>query len=421
MGKRKWLLNLGEIMIYTEDERLKRSHVALMKHPETALYSGIIMMGKSEVKDDMPTACTDGINKYYGRKFIEKLSDAELRALVLHENLHIALNHISRFKSLFKDNPMIMNACADFVVNDVIVHLEDKNLCTLPQGGLYDEKYHNWSVKEVYDDLKQQLSKSNDKSNVGSDGEDSSETNRPPNLTAKDLKPLDEHDFADSKKSPTELKELQQKVENALKEGGIIAGRMGSKLPRAIEELFEPKIDWQEVLRDFIQQSIKGNDEYTWRKFNKRLMANNLYLPSMENETIGELVIAIDTSGSIGQKELTEFVTEVVSICDTVTPDKIRVLWWDTDVASEQTFTAENYSSMAYLLKPDGGGGTRVSCVSEYIKKHQINADAIIVFTDGWVEHDIQWNISTLTLWVVTDNKSFTGLPGHVAVSLDNN
>lgn len=123
-------------------------------------------------------------------------------------------------------------------------------------------------------------------------------------LSPDSLKTLDEHDFANSEKTPKELKEMKQKIENALKEGSILAGKFGANVPRAIEELFEPKIDWREVLREFIQQSIKGNDEYTWRKFNKRMMANDLYLPSMENETIGELVLAIDTSASIGQKEL---------------------------------------------------------------------------------------------------------------------
>ena len=412
-------------MQYNEDQRLKRAHVALMKHQETALYSGIIMMGKSEVKDDIPTACTDGINKYYGREFIGKLNDMELRALVLHENLHVALNHVSRFKRLFQENPMLMNACADYVVNDVIVHLKDENLCKLPEGGLYEDKYHNWSVKEVYDDLKEQLSNpvDNDDADTGdapSDGNLDDQPGRGSKLSPDSLKTLDEHNFGDSDKSPKELKEMKQKVEDALKEGSILAGKFGANVPRAIEELFEPKIDWREVLREFIQQSIKGNDEYTWRKFNKRMMANDIYLPSMENETIGELVIAIDTSASIGQKELTEFATEVVSICDTVTPDRIRLLWWDYEVAKEQVFNQDSYQNIKDLLKPDGGGGTRVSCVSEYMVKHKIEPQACIVFTDGYVENDISWDIQSPTLWVVTENKSFKGLPGHATVSWNN-
>ena len=87
-----------------QDTRLKKAHLHLMRHPETAMYSGIIMMGTSEVIDDCPTAYTDGVNKKYGRKFIATLNDAELRALILHENLHVALKHVGRFKKQMKEN-----------------------------------------------------------------------------------------------------------------------------------------------------------------------------------------------------------------------------------------------------------------------------------------------------------------------------
>jgi predicted metal-dependent peptidase len=219
--------------------------------------------------------------------------------------------------------------------------------------------------------------------------------------------------------TPKEQQEMTQKIENALKEGSILAGKLGKKVPRAIDELFEPKLDWREMLRDFISATCKGNDEYTWRKFNKRMLPNDLYLPSMENESVGELVIACDTSGSIGQNELTIFATELQSIVDTVTPDLIRILWWDYEVCSEQTFRPDQYQELHKLLKVAGGGGTRLSCVSEYITKEQIKAEAIIVFTDGWVEHNIEWNMSTPTLHIVNGNKNFKGTTGSIVVQYD--
>ena len=384
------------------EDRIKKAHIALMKHPETALYSGVMMLGKSEVVDDCPTAKTDGFNKYYGRKFIEGLTDLNLRALILHENLHVALNHVGRFKKEYHKNPHNMNVCADYVVNDVINHLEDKALCELPEGCLFEPKYHNWSVNEILRDMEKQSSSSDD-------GGQS------------DLQPLDEHDFEGSgqEMTPQEQKEMTQKIENALKEGSILAGKVGGKIPRAIDELFEPKIKWEDVMRDFISSTCKGNDEYTWRKFNKRMMANDLYLPSMENESVGELVIACDTSGSIGQKELTIFATELQSICRTITPDLIRLLWWDYEVCSEQIFRPDQYEDISKILKVEGGGGTRLSCVSEYIIKEQIKTDAIIVFTDGWVEQDIQWNMSTPTLYIVNGRDDFEGTTGSRVVQYD--
>ena len=385
------------------EDRIKKAHIALMKHPETALYSGVMMLGKSEVIDDCPTAKTDGLNKYYGRKFIEGLTDLNLRALILHENLHVALNHIGRFKKEYRKNPQHMNICADYVVNDVINHLEDKDLCELPEGCLYEEKYHNWSVNEILKDLDEQEQSQN--SDTGQS----------------ELQPLDEHDFEGNGQAmtPQEQKEMAQKIENALKEGSILAGKVGAKIPRAIDELFEPKIDWREMMREFISSTCRGNDEFTWRKFNKRMLPNDLYLPSMENERVGELVIACDTSGSISQQDLTIFATELQAICSTITPDLIRLLWWDSEVVSEQIFRPEHYQDISKILKVAGGGGTYLSCVSEYITEERINAEAIIVFTDGYVEHDIKWNISAPTLHIVNGNRNFKGTTGSRVVQYD--
>jgi predicted metal-dependent peptidase len=123
----------------------------------------------------------------------------------------------------------------------------------------------------------------------------------------------------------------------------------------------------------------------------------------VEDESIGEIVVAIDTSGSIGQEQINEFATELVSICEVVTPDAIRILWWDTMVHGEQVFT-DNYTNIGQMLKPLGGGGTRVACVSEYINNKKVEAEAVLVFTDGYVEQSPKWDISAPTLWLVTDN-----------------
>jgi predicted metal-dependent peptidase len=390
-------------MAITQETRLKKAHIALMKHRETALYSGVMLMGKNAVIEDNVTAYTNGVDKKYGREFISKLTDAELRALILHENLHVALKHIPRFKKEFKDNAQAINVATDYAVNDVIMNLSDRDLCKLPEGGLYDAKYHNWSVREIYEDLKKQQKQNKDSGNGESLG-----------------KTLDEHGFEDAQNmTDEEAKEMSGKIDKALREGGILAGRMGAKIPRVIGDMLEPKVDWREVLREFVSSATKGNDEYTWRKFNKRQMANDIYLPSMENESIGELVVAIDTSGSIGSVELTEFASELASICSVSTPSKVRVLWWDTEVHGEQVFLPEHYDNIKDLLKPQGGGGTMVSCVSEYLNKQRVEAEATIVFTDGYLESEITWNLKCPTLWLVTQNNNFTAPSGKVVKKND--
>lgn len=413
-----------------QEKRVKRAHIALMKHPQTALYSGVMLMGKSEVVDENFTAYTDGVNKRYSRSFLEEVvkDDAQLRGLILHENLHIAMKQVVHGKSMFKENPKLANVAADFVVNDVIKHIEgnltgsQERIVALPDGALYDAMFHNWSMREVFNYLKKEQEKQKPESGEGEGkgegGEDSdSRKGGTPikgsksgkisvNGKSYDLDDTDEHDFDCENLSPEEQKALADKIDKALREGGMLAGRMGAKIPRSISDLLEPKVDWREELREFVQSSVKGSDELTWRSFNRRHVANDIYLPSPVNESVGEVIVAIDTSGSIGGPELTAFASELASICSLCQPEVVRVLWWDTKVHGVQLFK-DNYENIAHMLKPQGGGGTRVSCVSDFINKEKLNAECVIVLTDGYVESDVSWNINHPTLWMVTQSRSF--------------
>lgn len=378
---------------------LKKSHIRLMRHPETCLYAGVMLLGESTVEDNVPTAYTDGFNKRYGRKFMESLTVEEISALVLHENLHVMLKHLPRHKDLMKENAKLANIAMDFVVNDIIVEIgkKDANLLRLPKGGLYDPKYHNWSVREVYNDLK------NDEKNGGGGGR---------------MKPLDEHDMDGIEgASPEELKGLSDKINEAIQQGGMLAGKFGVKVPRVIQELMEPKLSWRDVLRDFVSSACRGAEDYTWRKLNRRRLADDIYLPSTISERVGELIIAIDTSGSIDAAQLTEFATEIVAICDTVSPEKVRVLWWDTEVHGEQVFE-DNYDGIAHMLKPQGGGGTIASCVSEFLTKKSMSADCLVMFTDGYIEDNVKWDTKIPTLWVVTRKIGFKPVSG-TAIRMD--
>jgi predicted metal-dependent peptidase len=380
------------------------------------------------VVDEKFTAYTDGVNKRYSRWFLDTIKkESQIRGLVLHENLHIALKQVAFGRAMFEENPKMANLAADFVVNDVIENIKGtlpnstERVVELPDGAVHDDMFHDWSMRQVFDYLKKHAKGGKGKGGQGGsggqgntppsggkqnndDGDDEPETVTVNGKTY-DVSKMDEHDFGEL--TPEQAQELGKEIDKALREGGLLAGRMGAKVPRVIADLLEPKVDWREALREFISSTTRGNDEYTWRKLNKRHIANDLIMPSMENETIGELVIAIDTSGSIGQRELTEFATELVSICEIVQPETVRVMWWDTSVHAIQKFSPDQYADIAKLLKPEGGGGTRVGCVSEYIIKENIKAECVIVFTDGYVESDAEWNIVPPTLWMVTQNKGW--------------
>jgi predicted metal-dependent peptidase len=376
-------------------------------------------MGQSSVEDNVPTAYTDGINKRYGRKFMEKLVDAQVNGLVMHENGHVFFRHVTHHKRIFRENRKLANIAADFVVNDMIVMLDDP-MIQLPPGALWNTMFRNWSVIQVYDFLnkrKKELDKEKESGdqtcdNPNNDSQEGETLNKPNGETdvdkllknLKDVDSLDEHDI--EKASEYDEKEIAEGIDKALREGGLLAGILGGNKSRQIEDLLEPKVNWREALREFVMSQCVGKDDYSWRKFNRRLLANDVYMPSTISETVGEITVAIDTSGSIGGEELAAFASELVSIADTVVPEKIRVVWWDTKVHGEQLFTG-NYAGIEHMLKPMGGGGTNVSSVSEYLISKNIQTECVIVFTDGFVENNIRWLHQAPLLWLVTQNKDF--------------
>lgn len=97
-----------------EERRLKRAKISLMRNPMFALWQGIMMVGKTEICDDVPTACTDGRNEWYGREFIKSLDDKELCFVILHENMHKALRHMTTWRKLWDEDSRLANcACED--------------------------------------------------------------------------------------------------------------------------------------------------------------------------------------------------------------------------------------------------------------------------------------------------------------------
>lgn len=420
-----------------EDQNLKKSHVRLMRHRETAPYIGAMMLGESKVVDgpvwlngkdvegnavggmtEIHTAATNGIDKYYAKKFIKDMSMQELCGLVLHENMHVFLKQIPRHMDLAKENAPMLNAAMDYVVNDIIYQINDKQLAVLPDmkkyGGCHDVKFRNWSVRQVYNFLK------TGKNNQGQ-SEGKPKPGSQPGLSKIGSgeyvtgNGFDEHlASAFEKLTPQQAQELINKINNAIHQGGLLAGKFSSELPKAVKQAAVPEVDWREETREFVVTHTRGKDEYTYRKFNKRRLADDFFLPSTESEKIEGVIIANDTSGSIGPEQMGSWLEHIGLVCSQAQPEWVKLLWWDTEVSSEQSFTETDYPRIKELAKPTGGGGTHIGCVAKYVKKKGLNADCIIALTDGYTETDITWDTKIPTLWLVTQNENFSPPCGKV-------
>ena len=400
------------------EQRIERCHVQLMKHKSFALFSGLFMIGKVSVDDEVPTACTNGLDVRYGRAFVDRLNDKQLAFLILHENMHKAYRHLVVWEKLNKKNATLANMACDYVINlqirDYDPNQYDTEMPTDEDGevlGLIDEKYRGMDAHEVFLLLEKEkgsdYGKGKDKIKIVMVGDGDGDGKEP--------KGFDDHDWDGAQEmSKEEQNEAAKEIEQALRQGSILVGKMGGNVDRNISEMLTPKIDWKEALRDFVKSMTQGKDQSSWRRLHKRYLAADLIMPSSYSEKVGGIAIAIDTSGSIGTEELSQFLSEVKSICEEVSPEVIDLLYWDTHVASRETYTENELSGLTESTKPAGGGGTEPACVPKFMKKHNINPECLLMLSDGYIgaQNAGDWDISAPVLWCIKGNSSFVAPVG---------
>lgn len=387
-------------MKYTAEQRVQRAHVWLMNNPAYCLYSGIFMLGTTQVVDDIPTAYTDGINKKYGRDFVDSLNDMELRGLVLHENLHVAFKHLTTWKVLYDKNKTLANMACDYVIN-LMIHDSDphKQGVCLPEGGCLDERFRGMDAQQVFKLLQQQQEQQEQQNQSGGSGSGSCSGS-----PSQQPRCFDDHDWEAAQQTTPEQQQQQSRlVDQALRQGTLLAGKRGMSIPREVSAALTSSVNWREVLRDFINSVCADRDISTWRRPNRRWVDSGIYMPSVVGESIGRIVVGIDTSGSIGSDAIGVFLAELMSICNHLQPEAVYVLYWDASVAGHETYTQGNYESLLSSTRPKGGGGTDPRCVIKYLSDKHMKPECVVMLTDGYIRQWGEWDVPVF--WAITSNR----------------
>jgi predicted metal-dependent peptidase len=398
------------------ERRLKKVKIGLMRNPKFALWSGILMLGKTSVDDNVPTACTNGRDEKYGRAFVDGLDDKELGFVVLHENLHKAFRHLFIWRKLYEEDKQLANAACDYVINLMIVKSDpSQSIVAMPRKdgkvyGLLDAKYANMNAKQVFDLLKQEQEESGG-AGGDSDGEGGGGGKQG----------FDDHDWEGAQElTEQEKKVVAKEVDQALRQGmiahnkanGVGAGGMG----RELGDLLEPQIDWREVLREFVKSICNAKDASSWRRVNRRYLSGDTYMPTLVGERVGRIAIGIDTSGSIGGPELDRFLSEVKSIAEDVHPEFVDLIYWDSEVAAHEEYDVATVPNIVSSTKPKGGGGTDPTAMMHYLKEKNITPECIIMLTDGYIgDWGSEWNAPIL--WAIcngTDGYAPCGKTVHI-------
>ena len=385
----------------TLTQRVQACNIDCMRHPKFALLSGVICMGKSEVVEKMPTAATNGRDKKYGAAFITPLNRKQLRYLVLHENFHVGLKHCILFKDVRKKYPELTNVAHDYVVNALIEELDPNfEFVERPTQTLcIDRKYFGWSFPQVMNDLIKSGRKEPEDGDGGNGSEGFDE-------------PIDAHEDGEFADDADEKDKLEKQIDDANRQGEILARKMAGKGAGG-RDIFgtakERVTSWTEAMQDWITSISVGDENSRFSPPNKRMLASGFVMPSHFTESVGEIIIAADTSGSMYPYYRLLF-GEIARICQQVKPEAVRVIWWDTAVCAVQEFKPADYDQIATSLSPKGGGGTTPQVVVNYITKNKINAKAIVWLSDGYLGCDTP-NTPMPSLWGIVDNDSF--VPTH--------
>ena len=388
-------------------DRLIKSRVAmLLKYP---FWGPLAARLKLEEVEWCNTIATDGRKFYYNKDFVQKLSDGELIFGFGHELGHIIFDHMTRRGSRV---PQIWNMAGDFVINNMLIR-ESVGTRITAVPILEDRKYEGKTADEVYDDLiknatviKMTLDDHLDMEGEGdgSEGETDANGNPIPDKGKPKFKKLSEEE------QKALRDEWREAVIQATKNAG--AGNVPMDIERLVRDITAPVMDLKDLLRIQFSGSVKS--DYTWMRPNRKGWHTGAVLPGQLPGEELDIVVALDASGSIDERMLSDFLGMVQGSLDQFTSYKVRVVTFDTDVYNEDTFTGDDGRSMAeYSIK--GGGGTDFACVWQWMKDNEVQPHQLVFFTDGypfgsWGDPDY-----CDTLFVVHGSKDITAPFGITA------
>jgi predicted metal-dependent peptidase len=389
------MLTIGKTL--TPQQRLTKNVIDIMGHPRYIALGGVLMIGERTVESCPPmhTACTNGRDEKYDPMFVDTLTDAELRFVILHENGHKMYRHLTTWSWMWDINPYIANMACDHVLNLQIVEENSMDgFAKMPniKGVCYDRRFVGMAASQVFKILcDEQEQQQQEQGGAGAGGTG-----------------IDQHDWEDAKDmSDDEKRELAQEIDQAIRQGVLAASKTGTggDINKNILDMLKPQVDWRQVLREFIKDTYKGNDYSTYARPNRRYISSGIYMPTGLSDKMGELVIAPDMSGSTGiGKVRNAFMTEAQEACNLVTPSKVRLLYWDTRVTQEEVYEGEDVKTFATSTTPKGGGGTTVACIPAHLAQNDIKPQAVIVLTDGDLYGGDWGKWDCPVLWVIVDH-----------------
>jgi predicted metal-dependent peptidase len=324
-------------------------------------FGGLVIPMEMIETDKIDTMATDGRSIMYSPKFVDTISKEEILGVLCHEVLHVANSHHLRRG---KRDARLWNIACDYAINPIVIEAG----MALPKGALLSDDFKGMTAEQIYNKLLEESGANAPKGRHIPEG-DGWDMGGVSDKLRDDGQPLSKAEIDD------EINETAVKVSQAA-QAAMERGKLPASLKRLIDESLKPTVDWREELKRMFSATIPA--DYTWARGNRRHIASGLYLPSSLREGVGEIVVGIDTSGSIRGPLLDAFFAEVKAIFEDASPDRIHLVWCDAKVKKVQTFErGEDLTPEAV-----GGGGTDFRPVFDWVAEQGIEPQALIYLTD---------------------------------------
>lgn len=353
---------------------LSEEQISLLSHAKMHMlrllpYWGTFLIGTHLEPDwSIETACTDMVGIKYNPSWL--LGDdadvpvAEVVRVLAHEVGHITFKHGLRVRYR---HPGLWNIACDHAINLILEEGEVGVYPSKVQHKLCDPRFKGMSAEDIYDELLKDFKKKSgggkgpDKQRIGGVILD---LNSPdPGGMGGFSQPSNEDG---SKMTEAQVYEVERSVDARISTAAAVAKSQG-KLPAGLERYLQiamtPEIDWRQKLWQFVSKIVPS--DMTWTRPARRHIWNDLYLPSVLKQGAGQILVVMDTSGSVSfdgpDSEGGQFAAEIKAIHEDVRPEQLHVMYCDAEVAKhprtkEKIDTFEPHDEFECV--PRGGGGT---------------------------------------------------------------
>ena len=341
----------------------------VVKHP---FFGSLALSLKVRPEETIPTLCTDGKSILWSPSFVDTLDQEQTVGGMAHEVLHVTFKHPLRRG---ERDPLLWNIATDFAINQILV---DAGFI-LPEGALIDPQYKGMSAEAIYDRLPDDAKERfGDAAAMGS--------------------VIDASNDDGNKPSDAEKNQMEANIDAKIMMAASGAKAVGN-LPAAIKDLIErmkrSQVDWRDVMQRFIGGDQP--DDYSYRKPQRKMFhMQGIVAPSIHKIGAGDLVVGVDTSGSVTKHDMSFFLGELNAISRDIKPQSITVITCDAKI---QTVRRYEQGEEVEKIEIGGRGGTRVSPVFQYIEDNNMPIDNMVYLTDMCVD-DYPHQPHYPTLWV---------------------